>query len=117
MDRRTFNKLALAATSMLVAGNGFAQSLPQLTEPVEITFYNYNLASAGMGQDATNKMIREFMELNPNIKVKGVAVPSAEMASRVQADAVAGRTPDVAQIVFKDLDYVARNLGAKALED
>lgn len=117
MDRRTFTRLALGTASVLVVGNAVAQSLPQLTRPVEITFYNYNLASAGMGQDATSKMIREFMDLNSNVRVKGVAVPSPEMASRVQADAAAGRTPDVAQIVFKDLDYVARNVGAKALED
>ncbi|WP_454858977.1 ABC transporter substrate-binding protein [Rhizobium binxianense] len=117
MDRRTFNTLALAAAGAIVARQAPAQALAALTKPVEITFYNYNLASAGMGQDATNKMIREFMELNPNVKVKGIGVPSPEMASRVQADTVAGRAPDVAQIVFKDLDYVARNFGAKALED
>lgn len=118
MYRRTFNRLALGAAGTLLASAAFAQSIPAtIDEPVEITFYNYNLAMAGSGQDGTNKMIREFEALHPNIKVKGVGVPSSEMASRTQTDIVAGRGPDVAQIIFKDLDYIALNMNAKALED
>jgi len=116
--RRTFNRLALGAAAVLASGAAFAQSISAtLDQPVEITFYNYNLAMAGSGQDGTNKLLKEFEELNPNIKVKGVGVPSTEMASRTQADIVAGRGPDVAQIIFKDLDYIVLNMGAKALED
>lgn len=118
MHRRTFHTLALGVAGALLTSTAFAQSIPAtIDEPVEITFYNYNLAMAGSGQDGTNKLIKEFEELNPNIKVKGVGVPSPEMASRTQADIVAGRGPDVAQIIFKDLDYIARNFNAKALED
>jgi multiple sugar transport system substrate-binding protein len=118
MNRRTFNRLALGAAAICASGAAFAQSIPATIDaPVEITFYNYNLAMAGSGQDGTNKLLKEFEALNPNIKVKGVGVPSPDMASRTQADIVAGRGPDVAQIIFKDLDYIALNMGAKALED
>ncbi len=88
-----------------------------IDKPVTISFYNYNLASAGVGADATKKLIADFMAANPNIKVEGVAVVSSEMTGRVQADIVAGRVPDLAQIVFRDLDFAAKSLGAKAYED
>ncbi|CAH1655337.1 MULTISPECIES: ABC transporter substrate-binding protein [unclassified Chelatococcus] len=118
MHRRTFGKLTLGFAGVLLASTAMAQSIPATVDkPVEITFYNYNLAMAGSGQDGTNKMIKEFEQLHPSIKVKGVGVTSPEIASRTQADIVAGRGPDVAQIIFKDLDYIARNFNAKALED
>ena len=107
--------LSLLAT---VAGTGArAEMAASVDKPITITFYNYNLASVGLGADATNRLIQEFMASHPNIKVQGVPVVSNEMTARVQADVVAGRTPDLAQIVFRDLDYVASSLGAKAFED
>jgi len=116
MLKRTFI-LALAAT-MLTPLAAFAQAIPATIDaPVEIDFYNYNLASAGVGADGTKKLIAEFMAANPNIKVNGIGVPGAEMASRIQADIAAGRGPDLAQVIFSDLDFVATNLGAHALED
>jgi multiple sugar transport system substrate-binding protein len=119
MNRSSF----LGGASALVIALGLgtltqAQTIPATIDaPVEITFYNYNLATAGIGADATKKLIAEFMAANPNIKVNGVGVPGGEMAGRIQADVAAGRAPDVAQIVFSDLDFVAHNLGARALED
>jgi multiple sugar transport system substrate-binding protein len=119
MNRRTL--LTGTASLALVIASGataIAQSLPATVDaPVEITFYNYNLASAGIGADGTKKLIAEFMAANPNIKVNGVGVPSNEMSARIQADVAAGKGPDVAQVVFADLDFVAGNLGAHALED
>ena len=44
------------------------------------------LASAGLGKEVTEGLIREFMEANPDITVEGVGVPSNEILSRVQAD-------------------------------
>ena len=114
------NPLAKAAAWIatgLAASAAFAAMPAAVDKPVTITFYNYNLASAGIGADATKQMLNEFMAANPNIKVNGVGVPAQDMAARVQADTVAGRAPDVAQIVFSDLDFTVHNLGAKPLED
>tara|TARA_Y100000815_G_C13311767_1_gene488805 strand:- start:33 stop:1295 length:1263 start_codon:yes stop_codon:yes gene_type:complete len=94
-----------------------AQMAAEITEPVTITFYSYNLATAGQRNDATMEMINKFMEENPLITVEPVGAPSNEILSRVQADIVAGQQPDVAQLVFRDLIYAAHDLGAEALED
>jgi multiple sugar transport system substrate-binding protein len=103
-----------AAASRLAAAQQIA---PPLTAPVTISFYNYNLATASLGADATRDLIGEFMAANPNVRVQGVPVASDQMASRVQADVVAGRIPDVAQIVFSDLDFIVSNFGVKPLDD
>lgn len=115
--RRERLRLAVAAATTLLSGSAFAQMAPAITEPVTITFYNYNLASAGMGAEGTKQLLDEFMAANPLITVEGVGVSSPEMTSRVQADMVAGQAPDVAQIVFDGFDFVVNSLGAKALED
>jgi multiple sugar transport system substrate-binding protein len=97
---------------------GAADYMPAKSDkPVKITFYNYNLASAGIGADATRELIRDFMAANPTIEVEGVAVASDQILARVQADLVAGRVPDVAQLVFSDMDYIVNSLGVKPLED
>lgn len=107
----------IAALALAPLGT-VAQTIPATIDaPVEITFYNYNLASAGIGADGTRKLIAEFEAANPNIKVNAVGVPPQDMTSRIQADIAAGRAPDVAQVVFDGLAFVADNLGAKALED
>jgi multiple sugar transport system substrate-binding protein len=109
---------AAALASLLAPAAAFAQTMPTAIDaPVEITFYNYNLATAGIGADATKKLIAEFEAANPLIKVNGVGVPGQEMAGRMQADAAAGLTPDLVQVIFSDLDFVAHNLGAKPLEE
>lgn len=112
MKTTILTALALGATA---AG---AQTIPaEVTEPVTITFYNYNLASAGNGADATKKMIAEFEAKHPNIKVEGVPVSPQNFVTRVQADIVAGQPVDLTQMVFSSLDFAAQNLGAVALED
>jgi multiple sugar transport system substrate-binding protein len=118
MLRRTSLKLtaAFAAASLLPFG-AFAEMPAAVDKPITITFYNYNLASASAGADATKELIAGFEKKFPNIKVEPVAVPSNEIMSRVQADIVAGQQPDVAQLVFRDLIYIANDLGANALED
>jgi len=118
MLRRTTLKFtaALAAVSLLPSGT-FAEMPASVDKPVTISFYNYNLASASAGADATKELIAGFEKKFPNIKVETVAVPSNEIMSRVQADIVAGKQPDVAQLVFRDLIYIASDLGANALED
>ena len=109
----------VAASSLLLAGRGAQAGMAaaSLDGPVEINFYNYNLATAGLGSDATRKMMREFMELNPKVKVNGVGVSVSGFTGRVQADIAARRQVDVVQLGFADLDFAVASLGAKALED
>lgn len=119
MIKRHFLKLLAAASLSFTAlsGAAFAQMADAITEPVTITFYNYNLATASAGADATRELIAKFEEENPNITVETVGVPSNEIVTRLQADMAAGQQPDVAQLVFRDLYYIASDLGANALEE
>ncbi len=110
--------IAGLAASPLLARTAQAGLAPlTLDAPVEINFYNYNLATAGLGADATRKMIREFMEANPKVKVNGIGANAAGFIGRVQADLAARRQVDLVQVIFADLDFAVHNLGAKALED
>ncbi|MET0437958.1 MAG: ABC transporter substrate-binding protein [Devosia sp.] len=117
MNRKTF----LAGLSALfVAGislPAMAQSMPAtVDQPVTINFYNYNLANAGTGAEATKKLLAEFMAANPNITVEGIGYSAAD-ASRIQADLAGGMSVDLVQTVFSDLDFSIHNFGALALED
>lgn len=115
MIRKTF--LARSLTVALLAGTARAEMPATLDAPVTITFYNYNLASASAGADATRELIAQFERNHPDIKVEAIGVPSNEILTRLQADIVAGAQPDVAQLVFRDILYAAGDLGANALEE
>ena len=119
MFKRDFLKLLALASLGFTALTGMAsaQMAASVDAPVTITFYNYNLATASAGADATRELIAEFEAANPNIKIEAVGVPSNEIVTRLQADMAAGQQPDVAQLVFRDLIYIASDLGANALED
>jgi len=118
MNRKTFLAGAAALVLAGAALPAFAQAIPAaVDQPVAITYYNYNLASAGNGAEATKKMIADFEAANPNVKVEGIGASAADITSRIQADVAAGRIPDVVQMVFSDLNFTVDNLGAVALED
>lgn len=119
MRKRTFVHMLAAASLAFTAlsGAAFAQMADSVTEPVTISFYNYNLATASIGADATRELIAAFEAQNPNIKIEPIGVPSNEIITRLQADMAAGQQPDVAQLVFRDLIYIASDLGGNALED
>lgn len=103
--------------ALSTAAPALAQTMAaSIDQPVTIRFYNYNLATAGLGADATQKLINEFMAANPNVTVEGVGYNSAD-GSRIQADIAAGQPVDVVQTVFSDLDFSVNNFGAQALED
>ncbi|MBK8034564.1 MAG: ABC transporter substrate-binding protein [Anaerolineae bacterium] len=110
--------LFVAALFLVTAAVSAQDGLPPLgaDQDVTITFYSYNLASAGIGAAGTEQLISEFEELHPNIHVEGVGVPATEVVSRTQADLAAGNPPDVAQLIFNDLDFVINNFGATPLE-
>lgn len=114
MMRTTFLASLLALSTAFPV---LAQTMtPSIDQPVTIRFYNYNLGTAGLGAEATQKLINEFMAANPNVTVEGVAYSSAD-GSRIQADLAAGQAVDVVQTVFSDLDFSINNFGAQALED
>jgi multiple sugar transport system substrate-binding protein len=119
MMNLTRRAAALGGTFLLLAATtATAQQMAAKSDkPVTIRFANYNLASAGLGRDGTLEMLDTFAKANPTVKVEQVAIPAAEVMARIQADVVAGQGPDLAQIIFSDLDYAVANLGAKALED
>ena len=118
MNRKTFLASMLAFATAGMSLGAMAQAIPAtVDQPVTITFYNYNLATAGLGGEATRKMIAEFMAANPNITVEGVPISSADAATRVQADLAAGLPVDLVQTVFSDLDFAVTNFGAQALEN
>ena len=100
------------------AGAGSASFPPPLAagQKVTISFTNYNLASAGIGKDATELLLREFAQKFPNITVEPRGVPSPDLTAKVQAEVVAGNAPDLVQIVFSDLDFAVRDLRAKPLD-
>jgi len=86
-------------------------------QKVSINFYSYNLSSAGIGADGTNQLISEFEALHPNITVQGVPVAVTALMTRNQADVAAGNPPDVSQLGFPSLDFVAHNFPVHPLED
>jgi multiple sugar transport system substrate-binding protein len=108
---------ALATAPLLPAAASAQPIAPPSTAPVTISYYNYNLASTGIGAEATKQLLAEFAAEYPHIKVEGVPVDSTQILARVQADLAAGRVPDVAQLVFSDLDFIVKNLGVKPLPE
>ena len=118
MNATSFLRGALALMAAGAVLPALAQNVPATVDrPVTISYYNYNLASTGIGAEATKRLIAQFQAANPNVKVDAVGANSAELTSRVQADAAAGRMPDVVQMVFSDLAFGVDNLGVAALED
>jgi multiple sugar transport system substrate-binding protein len=88
------------------AAKAAAATLPPLPtdRQITITFENYNLASAGLGRDATLKMIAEFEQKFPNVKVETKATGSQEIFPSIQAQLVAGDPPDLAQLLLREWD-------------
>jgi multiple sugar transport system substrate-binding protein len=86
-------------------------------EPMEITFYSYNLGAAGTFSDGAQKLLDTFAATQSNVKVNGVGVPGGEILAKTQADLVAGTPPDIAQLIFDDLDNIVTNFNAVPLED
>lgn len=103
MIRKTF-LLGAAALAATVSLPGRAGPVPATVDkPVTITFYNYNLATAGLGADGTRKLLQEFMAANPNVKVNAVGVNVAQLMPRLQADVAAQRPLDVAFSGYAEL--------------
>lgn len=87
------------------------------TEPVTITFANYNVVTAGPLRDATEKLITAFEEANPHVTVELIATSDQEMFPSIQAAVVAGDPPDLAQLLLREWDQNVENLPVVPLEE
>jgi len=85
-------------------------------QKVTISFTNYNVAQAGIGKEATEQLVNEFMQQHPNITVQFRPVLSPDITTKTQAEVVAGDPPDLAQLIMADVEFVANDLGAKPLD-
>jgi len=109
---------ALAGCTSAAASAPRAEgSLAQLPsdKKVTITFESYNLANAGIWSNTITTLLDEFMKEHPNITVKAQPSDSTSTAGSVQKELLAGNPPDVAQLVFSELDFAATTLGAQDL--
>lgn len=98
------------------SGKAFPAPIPP-GKQVTITFENYNLASAGIGREATLKMIAEFNQQFPNIQVETKATGSQEIFPSIQAQLAAGNPPDLAQLLLREWDLNVENLPVQTLAD
>ncbi|MDR2372987.1 MAG: extracellular solute-binding protein [Bifidobacteriaceae bacterium] len=109
--------LGACSTDQPASANGELADLPA-DETVEITFESYNLGTAGAWTDTTQGLIDQFNADHPNIKVTGQPGDSAAgVAQSVQKQLLAGEAPEVAQIIFNELDYAINELGAANLTE
>jgi multiple sugar transport system substrate-binding protein len=108
-----------AAPASTSTATGTAQSYPPPLTPdqkVSISFTNYNVAQAGIGKEATEQLVNEFMQQHPNIDVQFRPVLSSDITTKTQAEVVAGNPPDLAQLGMADVEFIASDLGAKPLD-
>ena len=89
--------------------DGYLPPIPA-NQQVTIVFEGYNLASAGIGRDATLKMLDNFEALHPNITVETKATGAQEIFTSVQASLVPGNPPDVAQLLLREWNINVANL-------
>ncbi|WP_239310730.1 ABC transporter substrate-binding protein [Frankia sp. Cj3] len=124
--------LALALAAAACGGSSPAASSPTAAatvpelrpdQQVSIVFESYNLAQAGPWTDTFTDMIKKFQVAHPNITVTAQKPATATAsgygsaaAASVQRQIAAGNPPDVGQLVFGDLFYAVRGLGATPLD-
>jgi multiple sugar transport system substrate-binding protein len=103
------------------SATGSSAPIPELSDgqQVSIVFESYNLATAGASADTIKGLIADFEKAHPNIHVTGQppqASAPTDYAGSVQAQEVIGKTPDVAQLTYADLDFAVNGLKAKSLD-
>lgn len=123
---------AAIATSVLIAITGCATSDAASTDSVaakfdpskevEIVFESYNIGQAGVWEETITALIDEFEAEHPNVTVK-TQPPAADISggnaltvASVQQQLLAGNPPDVAQLTFDTLDFVANELHPVGVE-
>lgn len=99
VSRRQFMKASAAAL-----GAGLIAPTVVRAAPVTIEYWDFvdpNLPNPRSRM--LKKNLERFEELNPNIKVKAVRLPFAEIDRRLLQGAAAGQTPDVAKVYITSL--------------
>ena len=79
------------------ATSGFNTADLKVSAPVEIEYWQYELASK---TELVNQLIPEFEAANPGIKVKHVNFPYDDFRQQVAAAVQAGQGPDVLNVYF-----------------
>jgi len=112
----------LIALSVLgLAGCGSTAPGAQQTDPadtpVSIRFASYNYGTPDLGGEGVQQLIDEFQRAHPNITIAPEGGSSAELYTRVQAQAAAGDPPDVAQIGWSKLASAADSLPVVPIDE
>ncbi|WP_261576394.1 ABC transporter substrate-binding protein [Frankia gtarii] len=108
-------------SSATAAGSGTTATIPELApdQKVSIVFESYNLTSTGTWKPVIEGLLHDFEAAHPNITVKGQppqgTTPNGDYTSSVKNQVLAGNPPDVAQVTFDALRFVAGSLGAQPL--
>lgn len=108
---------AAAMAAGKVASAAPRRFLGQDQEPVTIEYWHINIETFGL--PAVKEIIERFQEQNPHITVNERFQTNAyaELLERVQTAMAGGNPPDVAQIGYTYLDYVANNFNYVPTED
>lgn len=88
---------AAPAASPAGATSGFNTADLKVSAPVEIEYWQYELASK---TELVNQLIPEFQAANPDITVKHVNYPYDDFRQQVAAGVQAGEGPDVLNVYF-----------------
>ncbi len=109
-------------SSATATGSGTTATIPELApnQKVSIVFESYNLTSTGTWKPVIEGLLHDFEAAHPNITVKGQppqgTTPNGDYTSSVKNQVLAGNPPDVAQVTFDALRFVAGSLGAQPLD-
>ena len=112
IDRRTVVKIGAAAAGLVAAAplagpaaaqdatpaaSGFNTAGLQVSGPVEIEYWQYELTAK---TQLVNELIPEFQAANPGITVKHVNFPYDDFRQQVAAAVQAGEGPDVLNVYY-----------------
>jgi multiple sugar transport system substrate-binding protein len=110
MKRRSFCGLLGGA----VLAGSFANPIRAAgTDTVSINFWHYQTSNV----DALQAMIAGFMEKNPDVKVIEQFKHQDNMGAEIQAAAMAGRAPDVAQVISRITLGLVQNARPVAMQE
>ncbi|MGA4507619.1 extracellular solute-binding protein [Propionibacteriaceae bacterium G1746] len=116
LGRRGFLVGATGAAAMTLAACGNNSSGTTADGKVEITFASYSLSGKGAVAKGTQKLIDDFMAKNPNIVVKGRAIPNAEILTKTRTDIASGDSPQVVQMGYSKVMEALTTLPVASIE-
>lgn len=99
----------LLALLVVLAVGSFTLGIATAQEPITLTYWNINTPTFGGPQ--VDAFIAAFNEANPGIMVESRPVDGyPSLIQQIEAGIAAGTPPDVVQIGYPFIDYVANNL-------